>query len=103
MLLTSRSRELLKKIIDSQYPLRVKVLASEFQVSERTIKYDLDVIRLWLKEQKAYLDSQPNRGIWFSGDAVTRNKLRGMLEESDKKNVFLSQRDRVESIDLKLN
>lgn len=101
-MLTSRSRELLKKIIDSQYPLRVKDLASEFRVSERTIKYDLDVVRLWLKEQKAYLNSQPNKGIWFSGDPVIRKELRSMLDESDKKNVFLNQQDRIESIMLDL-
>jgi len=102
MLLTSRSREILEKIMDSEHPLRVKDLASEFQVSERTIKYDLNVIRLWLKEHGAHLSSQPNKGIWFDEDVLLRNKLRGMLVENDKSNVFLNQFERGENIVLDL-
>lgn len=98
MLLTSRSRELLKKIIDAKYPVRVKDLAQEFRVSERTIKYDLDLIRLWLQEHKAELHSQPNKGIWFAGDTAARNKLRSLLATNNKENVFLNQRERVEAI-----
>jgi len=102
MLLTSRSLEILKKIMDLEHPLRVKELASEFQVSERTIKYDLDSIRLWLKEHDAHLSSQPNKGIWFDGDVLLRHKLQGMLVENDKHHVFLNQLDRVENIVLDL-
>ena len=98
MLLTSRSRELLKKIIDAKYPVRVKDLAQEFRVSERTIKYDLDLIKLWLQEHKAELRSQPNKGIWFAGDTAVRTKLRFLLAENHKEDVFLNQRDRVEVI-----
>lgn len=102
MLLTSRSREILKEIMDSEHPLRVKDLAGEFQVSERTIKYDINAIRIWLKEHGAHLSSKPNKGIWFDEDILLRNKLRGMLVENDKSNVFFNQFERSENLVLDL-
>jgi transcriptional antiterminator len=82
-------------------PLRVKELAAEFQVSERTIKYDLETIRLWLERQGIELQSKPNKGIWIEGDDSLRIRLLEKLDEPDGHS-FLNQQERVRNLTLDL-
>lgn len=102
MLLSSRSRELLKVIIDARHPVNIKDLAHDFQVSERTIKYDLKDIRYWLKGRGVQLYSQRNRGIWLEEEQEKRQKLRDILRQNDKEDIFLGQKDRCRHIALDL-
>ncbi|MCR8644849.1 PRD domain-containing protein [Paenibacillus sp. N1-5-1-14] len=101
MSLSTRSRALLKKIVYSQDSQRVKDFASEFEVSERTIKYDLDNIRLWLSDQGIELQSKPNKGIWIECDNSIRIKLLESLDNV-KEHGFLNQQERVRHIILDL-
>ncbi|MCG6199638.1 HTH domain-containing protein, partial [Anoxybacillus sp. LAT_38] len=78
--LTSRSRALLKVLLDSSRPMKIREAARDFRVSERTIKYDLEAIRTWLKERHVTLHSQPNKGIWISENEEKRADLRRHLE-----------------------
>lgn len=102
LLLTSRSREILKTLYESSGPVRIKELASRFQVSQRSIKYDLEQIRFFLQEFNISLHSQPNKGIWVGDDPSLRNRLRDLLGKYDEKNIFLNQDDRVKRITLEL-
>lgn len=102
LLLTARSREILKTLYESSRPIRIKDLAHQFQVSQRTIKYDLEHIRFFLQEYNIPLHSQPNKGIWIGDDISLRNRLRELLGKYDEKNIFLSQDDRVKRITLEL-
>ncbi|UFJ39109.1 PRD domain-containing protein [Brevibacillus humidisoli] len=101
-MLSSRSRELLKGMIDAGHPVRIKDLAREFQVSERTIKYDLEAIRLWLKEQNVTLYSQPNKGIWIEEGSEKRAELLCLLSETGTGEVYLNQKERVQHIVMEL-
>ncbi|GKS12014.1 transcription antiterminator BglG [Paenibacillus chitinolyticus] len=94
MTLTTRSRALLKKIVYSHSPLRIKECAEEFQVSERTVKYDLESIRLWLQQEQIELLSKPSRGIWIDCSDTDRIHL---LEKLDAvgEHVFLNQQGRM--------
>ncbi|SEG17319.1 transcription antiterminator [Paenibacillus sp. UNC499MF] len=94
MTLTTRSRALLKKIVYSHSPLRIKECAEEFQVSERTVKYDLETIRLWLQQEQIELLSKPSRGIWIDCTDTERIHL---LEKLDAvgEHVFLNQQGRM--------
>jgi mannitol operon transcriptional antiterminator len=101
MTLSMRSRALLKKIMYAGGPLRIKELAGEFQVSERTIKYDLDTIRFWLEGQQVELQSKSSKGIWIVCDDAARIQLLEKLDEAGE-HIFLNQHDRVKRLILDL-
>ncbi|WP_371256731.1 transcription antiterminator [Pelosinus sp. UFO1] len=105
MILTFRCRQILKKIIDAKRSFKIKDLADEFHVSTRTIKYDLENVRLWLekqKEQVVQLESKPNLGIWLEGEITAINKIRSMLDNEAGVALLLNQEERSKYIALEL-
>jgi transcriptional antiterminator len=103
-MLTHRCRQILNKIIDAKRPLLIKELAGNFQVSARAIKYDLDLIRLWLQEQNnpnVWLESKPNRGIWIKGDVTSMGRLACELASQSPVTIF-NQNERILYITLQL-
>jgi mannitol operon transcriptional antiterminator len=101
MSLSTRSRALFKKIMYTQSPLRIKDFANDFQVSERTIKYDLETIRLWLLEQDVEIKLKSSKGISIDCDDSIRIKLLEKLDNGSEQ-VFLNQQERVRHIILNL-
>ncbi|MBR8660867.1 PRD domain-containing protein [Brevibacillus sp. NL20B1] len=102
MQLTSRSRALLKVLLDSTRPMKIREAARDFRVSERTIKYDLEAIRTWLKERHVTLHSQPNKGIWISENEEKRARLRRHLEGWGRSDWVLHQKERAKHLALML-
>lgn len=101
MILTYRCRQIVKKMIDAKRPLRIKELAEEFQVSIRAIKYDIELIRLWMEKPDhagMRLESKTNRGIWLEGDKTAINRLITRFKQDEKQQVVLSQDERVKYI-----
>ncbi|WP_397351466.1 HTH domain-containing protein [Paenibacillus larvae] len=72
VMLNTRAKDMLLRMIVSGHPVRIKHLAEEFHVSTRTIKYDIESIRLWLNEQHLCLQSHTKRG--FGSNAVKKRK-----------------------------
>lgn len=101
-LLASRSRELLKVLINTRHLVRIKDLARDFQVSERTIKYDLKSVRRWLTDQNVSLYSQPNKGIWIAEGSGKRSELLAALADAGPREIYLNQRARFQHIVLEL-
>ncbi|MFE5324008.1 BglG family transcription antiterminator [Paenibacillus sp. NPDC056579] len=99
--LSTRSRMLLKKMLLSRMPHRVKELAHQFDVSERTIKYDLETIRVWLQEQNVFMRSNPSKGIWIECDEAERKSLLEQVEDSGNHN-WANQQERVRRMVLDL-
>lgn len=95
MKLSKRQIEILLRLIDSQESITTKVLASSFQVSVRTIKYDLDYIRFWGKKQKIELYAQRNKGVWFELTDVQKLTLKNELLEVEQFDVYHNQKSRV--------
>lgn len=85
--------------------MKIKELADEFHVSIRTIKYDLENIRLWLEKQKdqiVQLESKTNLGIWLSGEMRDIKRIRSMLDNEVGTAMLLSQEERSKYIALEL-
>lgn len=101
-MLSSRSREIIKTLVLAPEPLRIKELAKVFQVSERTVKYDLEHIRAWLKERNIPLLSQPNKGIWLECQEQTKNQVMDWLQNHRANEIFLHQNERTRYIALEL-
>ncbi|AVF25579.1 putative transcriptional regulator ManR [Paenibacillus larvae subsp. larvae] len=93
-MLNTRAKDMLLRMIVSGHPVRIKHLAEEFHVSTRTIKYDIESIRLWLNEQHLCLQSHTKRGIWIECSEEKKNKLRELLDSGERSAIFPSQEER---------
>ncbi|MBO1306584.1 transcription antiterminator [Enterococcus sp. 669A] len=102
MQLSKREIKVLLKLLDSEESLTTKELAEHFQVSVRTIKYDLDNIRLWLNDREIELHAQRSKGLWFELTKTQRLTLKNELLEEERFEIFPDQKLRVEQIVLKL-
>ncbi|QDX94421.1 hypothetical protein C2W64_00202 [Brevibacillus laterosporus] len=101
-MLSSRSREIVKTLVLAPEPLRIKEIAQDFQVSERTVKYDLDHVRAWLKERNIPLFSQPNKGIWLECQEPIKKQVMDWLQTPGSNEIFLHQNERARYIALEL-
>ncbi|MBL5889451.1 HTH domain-containing protein [Heyndrickxia sporothermodurans] len=62
--LTKRQMDILKQLLGQADYINVKQLAELYEVSERTIRYDLDFIESFLKEYDVTLIRKPGKGIY---------------------------------------
>jgi len=103
-MLTLRCRKILKKLSSLSSPVKIKELMHEFKVSERTIKYDLEVIRDWLAQNNSIaiqIINYPRQGICLSGNL---NKMDDLLLKLDDENdcLNLHPKERIKYIALEL-
>lgn len=77
-MLTERELKIAVNLLESKTSIKIKDLSQEFNVSTRTIKYDLDRVKRWFKEHGIEVHSQPNKGIWVACDDDKRD---GALKE----------------------
>ncbi len=61
--LTRRQIDIINYILDSNCFVKIIDISDEFEVSPRTIRYDLDSIETWLKENDGTLIRKPGKGI----------------------------------------
>lgn len=67
--LTERQRRLAGELLTGTHPVTVSELASRLKVSPRTIRYDLDDLLLWFRQQGLHLSKKPRRGVQVIGSA----------------------------------
>ncbi|WEG11218.1 transcription antiterminator [Pullulanibacillus sp. KACC 23026] len=102
-MLTSRQRALLRNFLENNQPIHIKDLADTFNLSVRTIKYDLEAIRKWLSKVKMVLYSSPKKGVWLESNPSKRNRLYRLLEENDNPESSVydqNERSRIIMLDL---
>jgi transcriptional antiterminator/mannitol/fructose-specific phosphotransferase system IIA component (Ntr-type) len=87
------------KLINSNEPIKISELAKLFNVSSRTIRYDLDAIDEFLKYNNLpQLIRKPNVGVKFSELLEHRNKALSFLDTLSPYYYNLSQKERVNVI-----
>lgn len=97
--LNDRSKQILMKLINSNEPIKISELAKLFNVSSRTIRYDLDAIDEFLKYNNLpQLIRKPNVGVKFSELLVHRNKVLSLMDNLSLYYYKLSQKERVNII-----
>nr|WP_281176773.1 BglG family transcription antiterminator [Fervidicola ferrireducens] len=90
---------MLKKLINSKRPLKIAELAGMFQVSKRTVRYDLDAIDNFLKDNNLpQLLRKPKVGVKFDGTLEDEEKLFSLLDQVNFTNYVLSQKERINFI-----
>src|SRR5699024_3699181 len=68
----------------------------------RTVKYDLDTIRLWLHERNQDLASKRSQGVWLVLSDSERIKLKSELMEVERLELFADQTLRLDRLSIQL-
>ena len=92
VLLTKRQISIAEFLSGSQTPVSIKDLASIFNISTRSVYYDLDKIELWSRMNNLFLLRDPNKGIALRGE---ENSQVNALPISDQ---VMQQEDRISYI-----
>lgn len=95
-MLTARGVQIIKYLLDSEKAVKIKDLASWLGVTDRTIKYDLEQIREWIKRHEIPLQSKPNIGLWIDLGAQQKKEIHQLLL-SDKP-MYPSKEERIKAI-----
>lgn len=74
--LTKRQKNIIRYLLELEDFIKIKNIALTFDVSERTLRYDLDIIEAYLKEIKGVLIRKPRMGIMIEDRDELKNKLK---------------------------
>lgn len=97
----NRQINLIIYLLNQEHYISAKELAARFQVSVRTIRYDLDLVENWLNENDSIMVRIPNKGIQIKsklGKEVLLEKLKFISVE----NRILSENERIQYVVLEL-
>lgn len=100
--LSKRAIKILLLLLDLDDSVTTKTLSETFQVSVRTIKYDLENIREWFKEQNVELQTRRNKGIWLDIPDSERLTLKNEVLEVERFETYPDQDLRVNQIIFRL-
>ncbi|OJG67096.1 BglG family transcriptional antiterminator [Enterococcus moraviensis] len=89
-------------LLDLEESVTTKELAETFHVSVRTIKYDLENVRDWFKEQNVLLKTRRNKGIWLELPDSERLTLKNEIIEVERFETYPDQELRVNQLIFRL-
>lgn len=103
MILNQRRQHLLFQIMQSDQPKQIRELASEYKVSNRTIRYDLDHIdELLMENQLPVFNRSSKQGISFVGSQKEKDRLVKLFQNKNDYYYNLSSKERVPFIILEI-
>ncbi len=91
--LTQRQKNIIRYLLKSEDFVKIKAIASNFEVSERTIRYDLDVVEQYIKSIGEVLIRKPRLGIKIEHSSKIKYSLNNILQ--DFSNRVFSKEERV--------
>ncbi len=97
--LTERCRGLIIYLLEQNEKVNIKEIAGNFNVSSRTIRYDLDIIEDWLAEKNIKLIRKSRVGVWIEDVEEARNLLNiNSKDENYIRNYVFTGEERVNII-----
>jgi transcriptional antiterminator len=97
-MLTVREFQIVTKLLEARKEIRIKDLSTEFGVSTRTIKYDLNNVKYWFRHHELDFHSQPNKGIWIECSEAKRMEMRNEIVYMERRKLYPNQDVRVRRI-----
>ncbi|MBX7309898.1 BglG family transcription antiterminator [Clostridium chauvoei] len=95
-MLNKRCKDILLMLMEKELYYNIEDLANEFNVSKRTIRYDLDKIDYFLKSNSlTEISRKPNAGVKLSLKDNEKNSINDIFRRIDINNYVLSQEERV--------
>lgn len=91
MILTERQKFILQRLLLSKKSITAKKLSEEFDVSLRTVRYDLEDIEYWINKNGAIIEKIPRVGIVIS---QKEKALEALSKMNLGDNIILSSDDR---------
>lgn len=99
MLLNERRSSVLLDILDNEDWVLIRELAQRFHVSDRTIRYDLDVVDEFLRSNSlSLLIRKQNGGVKFSDSVEEKTRLLRLFQHLGLYQYVLSSSERVQRI-----
>lgn len=87
-----RQLEIIKKLMDTSDYIKPEKLADMFQVTDRTIRMDLEEISRFLESHKIPVQRDRRRGVGIDRTYLAEDKMREVLRDiRDKKDYYTSQ------------
>ncbi|MEG0854225.1 MAG: PRD domain-containing protein [Angelakisella sp.] len=96
--LTSRQQSVLALLLIQKGPLPVKRIAEQYNLSERTIRYDLDLLKTFIKLRGGTLVQRPGVGVELDIPEPLRKELQGDVGGQSSPERVLSKEERVKEI-----
>lgn len=97
-MLTVRAFQIANKILVMKRNIRIKDLSEMFQVSDRSIKYDLENIRHYFEDYDLEIKSQSGKGIWIDCTDEKREEMIHRLAKLKQENLYYNQTMRMHMI-----
>lgn len=102
MQLSNRQIQLVTTLLTQEAAITTKQLATELNVSIRTVKNDLKVIQEWLAIFGDFYRSKPRIGIWLAVSPGDRQRLKAQIFTTGDQQHICTPTERVEQIILLL-
>lgn len=102
MSIKPRTYQILRFLQDQETPVTIEKLSKVFQVSQRTIRYDLDELEEFLKKYEVELVKKPKVGVMLLGNKRNLEVLQEEYAKYREYNHYLSREERVYLILFKL-
>lgn len=96
--LSKREINILLMLLELENSITTKELAEAFNVSVRTIKYDLDNVRAWFQERNISLQTRRNKGVWLELPDSERLTLKNEILEVDRFETYPDQELRMNQL-----
>ncbi|MPQ44907.1 HTH domain-containing protein, partial [Clostridium tarantellae] len=95
-MLNKRCTKILFNLFEYDKVVKIEELANTFNVSNRTIRYDLDKIDYFLKVNNlSKIIRKPNSGILYKSSTSDKNKIYKIFNNLDFQEYILCQKERV--------
>lgn len=99
VIINSRCNQILLWLVNSNQPIKISDFSRKFEVSDRTIRYDLDIIDEFLYDNGFKpLIRKPNSGIMFVQSSNEKRKLIELMKKLNLYYVILSKEERANFI-----
>lgn len=96
--LTQRHYAAATFLVNQMRPVTVKEMSRHFHISERTMRYDLDVLEDWFREQGVTLNRKSRVGVYIDRDTAEFLLLKQSLTEPAELQQVYSSKERQELI-----
>ena len=98
-MLAERNIRIIKKLLQKKDFIAVKKLADELNISPRAIRYDLDQINYFLKENNfPLIQKVPKKGIRLPFDQKDLSNIQDLLEFKENDVYVLSKKERINRV-----
>ena len=92
--LNERQSSIVMDLVETKFPITAKELASKYDVSIRTIRYDLEIVESWMEDESLNFIKKPKIGMWLDIDDNQRESIKHKLGSIDPYIKFLSKDER---------